>query len=368
IGQIRGGLITRPDSFLGFITTQSDEVPAGAFKAELNLARAIRDGRVSGLAARMLPLLYEFPEEMQTERDAWESSAHWYMVNPNLGHSVSLDRLEADWAQAKEKGEVEMRRWASQHLNVQIGLALHDQRWRGADYWEGAADAEACGTLEALLVRCEVVVAAADGGGLDDLFGFAVAGREKGSDRWLFWAHAWALTNVLEVRKEIAPALLDFAADGDLTVVERASEIVAGVTAMGQQLIDSGLLPDKAGFGVDPYGIGAVTDALDGIGIVEPCLWPLGQGTRLSSAIWSMEFKLSDGMLAHSGSRLMAWCVGNAKAEQRGDAVLITKETAGKSKIDPLVAMFMATKLLEANPEAGQGGPSVYETRGALVL
>ena len=62
IGQIRGGLITRPDSFLGFITTQSDEPPAGAFRAELQLARGIRDGRIGGKAARMLPMLYEFPE------------------------------------------------------------------------------------------------------------------------------------------------------------------------------------------------------------------------------------------------------------------------------------------------------------------
>jgi phage terminase large subunit-like protein len=37
------------------------------------------------------------------------------------------------------------------------------------------------------------------------------------------------------------------------------------------------------------------------------------------------------------------------------------------SKIDPLIAMLNALQLLEANPEAGNG-PSVYETRGALVI
>jgi phage terminase large subunit-like protein len=58
IGQIRGGMIAFPESFLMFITTQSEMPPAGVFRAELNKARAIRDGRISG---KMLPVLYELP-------------------------------------------------------------------------------------------------------------------------------------------------------------------------------------------------------------------------------------------------------------------------------------------------------------------
>jgi phage terminase large subunit-like protein len=104
--QIRGGLIANPEGFLIFITTQSDEPPAGVFKAELKHARAIRDGMIKD--ARMLPVIYEFSEEQQ-HSGAWKNPENWPQVLPNLNKPVTIDRLISEFSEAREKGDEEVR-------------------------------------------------------------------------------------------------------------------------------------------------------------------------------------------------------------------------------------------------------------------
>jgi phage terminase large subunit-like protein len=75
--QIRGGLDKTPEGKLLMTTTQSDDVPAGAFENELIMARKIRDGKFKGKIIRpMLPILYEFPKDIATEQALWEDPAN----------------------------------------------------------------------------------------------------------------------------------------------------------------------------------------------------------------------------------------------------------------------------------------------------
>ena len=366
IRQIRGGMMPFPESLLVMITTQSDHPPEGVFRTELHYARGVRDGKITE-RVKTLPVLYEFPEAIQISKDkAWLNPDLWPMVTPNLDRSITLDALLDGYARAKEDGTGEIIAWATQHLNVEVGLALHSNRWIGADFWQGAKDALPV-TLDAIRERCDVAVVGIDGGGADDLLGLCVIGRCRETMAWLAWFHAWAHPTVLDRRKEIVPVLRDFEAAGDLTICAWPTQDFEELTQMIGALNDDGLLPAEAAVGLDPAGVAALVDELTLAGIAPAQMVAVGQGYRLSSAIWGMERKLMDGTFRHGGQPMMAWVLGNARAEQKGNAVLITKETAGKAKIDPLMAGFNAFMLMARNPQAGRAA-SYLDTEELLVM
>ena len=341
--QLRGGMMPFPEAFLAIITTQSDEAPSGVFKEDLQKARDIRDGKREG---SMLPVLYEFPKSMQTDQaKPWRDPANWPMVNPNIGRSISLDRLTAAFADEEAKGEAALRVWASQHLNIEIGLALRSDRWPGADFWE--AQARPRFDLTELIARSEIIDIGIDGGGLDDLLGIAVLGRDAATHDWWLWTHAWAHPSVIERRKVEAERFRDFAKDGDLTLVEHIGDDVDDVASIAAMVHTSGKL-DK--IGVDAHGIGAILDAIVDGGVPQDKIVAVSQGWKLSGAIKTAERRLAEGGLLHGGQPMMAWCVGNAKVEPRGNAILITKAASGYAKIDPLMATLNAVSLMQLNP------------------
>lgn len=352
-----GGMASRPEGFVIYGSTMSDEPPAGVFKQKLQYARGVRDGRIDD--PRFLPLLYEFPEAMLDAKEH-RNPKNFYITNPNLGASVDREYLEREARKAEEAGEESYRGFASKHLNVEIGLALRSDRWAGADFWQACAVESL--TLEQLLARSEVVVAGIDGGGLDDLLALVLLGRDATTRKWLAWGHAWAHEVALERRKSEAPRLRDLERAGDLTVYREPGDDIAGLVAYVMQAEESGLLER---IGADPYGIGSIPEALEEAGIEEERIVGINQGWKLVGAIKTAERKLADLALEHGGQPLMAWAVGNAKVEPRGNAVSVTKQASGTAKIDPLIALLNAVSLMSLNPESAG---SVYDHRGVLCV
>lgn len=365
MGQLRGGRISNPDAFFAIITTQSDEPPVGVMETELKKARGIRDGTLHG---DTLSVLYEFPGDIAKPvasglTPKWFNSKLWPMVTPNLGRSVTIPVLEKEFEEAKQSGDAEIRRWASQHLNIEIGLSLRSDGWAGAVLWERGIDRTL--TLETLLERCEVVTVGVDGGGLDDLLGLAVIGREKGTKRWLGWTRAFISPEGLERRQANRSAYDGFKEAGDLVYVAELPEDVAALVAVVKQVKDSGLLSKV---GVDPAGLGVIVDALAEIEITteqDENLIGVRQGFGLMGAIKTIERKLADGSFRHPGQTLMSWCAGNAIVQPTPTGMRIVRDESGFGKIDPLMALFDAAALMALNPIAEE---SYLQTDELLVL
>lgn len=355
-----GGLASRPEGFVFYCTTQSAAPPAGVFKAKLDYARGVRDGTI--VDKRFLPIIYEFPKWM-LEKELHRDLANAYVTNPNWGVSVDQQVIEQKYQEARETGEEAILDFLAKHMNVEIGLALMSSRWAGADFWQAAGLPVL--TLDMLIARSEVIDVGIDGGGLDDLLGFAAVGRDKRTREWLIWTHAWAHPSVLERRKAEAPRFHDFENDGDLTLSTRIGDDVNDVADLVDQIEASGLL-DKVG--VDPVGIGAIYDAMIEREIPADKIVAISQGWKLGGAIKTAERKLAEGGLKHGGQPMMAWCVGNAKVEPRANSILITKQASGSAKIDPLMALFNAVTLISLNPEGRGNEDFMAAIRNPIII
>lgn len=378
-----GGLASRPEGFVIYLTTQSDDPPAGVFKAKLEYARKVRDGLI--VDPRFLPVLYEFPQYM-VENESYLLPENFYVTNPNLiyadhpeyGGSVDCEYLQREMSLAAEAGEDALRGFLAKHLNVEIGMNLRSDRWPGAEFWIDGTHSSPI-TLDRILEECEVVDVGIDGGGLDDLLGLAVIGRTRAYhdvvietyydetddtykplpepitrsvQLWMLWNYAWAHPSVLKRRKDIAPRLKDFATAKNMTLVKFIGQDMDELAQIVAKIEDAGLL-DLVG--LDPAAIGGVLDAILQAGVPEDKMKAVTQGWRLAAPIKTAERKVAEGVLVHEGSAMMAWCVGNAKVKVVGNAIVITKQVSGTAKIDPLMATFNAVSLMQLNPPAQIG-------------
>ncbi|MFQ3667002.1 MAG: terminase TerL endonuclease subunit, partial [Sphingomonadaceae bacterium] len=154
----------------------------------------------------------------------------------------------------------------------------------------------------------------------------------------------------------------------DLVICARPEQDVAEIADLCASLWARGLLPEREGIGLDPYGVASLVDALAQRGIPDEAIAGVGQGWRLSGTIKGLERKLKDQKVAHCGQPLCAWAVSNASVDVQKMNLLITKERSGMAKIDPLAALINAVYMMDRNPQPRAAPESVYTRRGLLVV
>jgi phage terminase large subunit-like protein len=394
IREAKGGLASRPEGFVISLSTKPDGSPAGVYAQRLEYFRAVRDGKIKD--PRSLGVIYEYPKRFVESGD-YKKRQFFYIPNPNLGVSVSEQYLVDELAKAEFAGKAAVVNFFAKHLNVEPTASYRSDGWAGAIVWPRGIEVGL--TLDEILKRCEVVCIGIDGGGLDDLLGVALIGREKGTNRWLGWAHGLISTIGVKRRKANAEDYIRFKRAGDLTVFRfghnggPALDDEGDDPDLAELLVDAleadpdpqALPPDiqyvvdlvtrvrNAGLlaqvGVDAAGIGAIVDALAGIGVTQDAetLDAVRQGIALMGAIKTLERKLADGSFRHGDQSLLAWCVGNLKIVPTPTAMRVGRDEAGFGKVDPLMALFNAAHLMSLNPTVA-GGASYLDRAPLLVI
>lgn len=337
-----GGQASRPEGIVISITTESDTDPIGIYAEKQDYARAVRDGQI--IAPHFLPILYEWPEDM-LESEAYLDPDNWHLVNPNYGASVDPIDMAFKFDQAKLAGGQSLQLFLSKRLNVPASLIMGGS-WVGGHFWLQCSDPSL--TLDSLIERSEVLAIGVDGGGLDDLLGICVLGRETDTGIWLHWGHAWCHPIALERRKSEAERFKQFELDGDLSIVKSVGQDVKAVGEIVFKCEQSGKLDKVA---VDQAGITPIVDEIVRPGFPIERIISISQGWRMNGAIKMTERMLAGKQMRHGGRPLMTWTVGNARQQPKGNAVMISKEVSGAGKIDPLMALLNAVTLMALDPQ-----------------
>lgn len=346
-----GGLASRPEGFIIYLTTQSSGTPTGIFKQKLDYARAVRDKEI--INNQFLPVLYEYPEAM-IEDESYLEPKNWYITNPNLGASVSLDFLLNQYEQIKDTRE-SLQDFLSKHLNVQQTMNLKANNWKA--FIDLLPYSEQVLSLEDLIEQCEVLAVGFDGARLFDLAGLTVTGRVTNSNKYLSWSHGWLNVEALDKNKRSASKLLELANLKEITIVNKVSQQFTEITALIKMLDNTGKLYQ---IGVDPSGLGTFNTDLEEAGINTDKIIGISQGYKMQQHITTLENLLGKESIKFASQELIRWQVSNTRLILKSNTVMVSKADSA-DKIDNIISILNSIAIISQNPPSmGIKKASIY--------
>jgi len=333
------------------ISTQSND-------PQHTLSQLIDDG-LSGNDPTTVCHLYEIPEDA----DVFDEK-HWKLANPALGDFRSLEEMRTAAKRAKRMPSFEAafrNLYCNQRVDAQSPL-IAAQEW------------EACKGAAVIEPGAEMYLAL-DLSGKTDLT--AIVGITKADPSnvraWFFKPDETLHEH--ETRDRVPYALWKQQGFIETTpgraiqydwVAARLAKIsteynVAGI-AFDRYRIDD-LLKAMGDIGLDAYVEGKDKPRSGAVRMV-----PWGQGFRdMTVAVEALEIAVIDRKLVHDGNPALRWNISNALAvsDPAGNRKLDKSKT--RFRIDGAVALAMALGL-KSRDMAQEAGPSVYETRGLMVI
>jgi phage terminase large subunit-like protein len=337
--QLRGALAVNKAARALYITTQSDDVPAGVFRNMLTYARHVRDGVITDPA--FLPVLFEPWEGC----DPWEDEKVWPMLLPSYPHIADRSFYTSMVAESNSSGQSAIVKDKSQYFNIEIGAGEGGNGWVVAQNYSKLVNNLV--TLDRLIAVSERIAVGIDMGGAGDLTAIVVIGETRGGG-WQVWTRAYLTDHGWTENVKNASRFEDFESQGDLVTVQ-PGEDAAHIVDLCVEIRASGKL---AGIGIDPAAASDLADALEAAGFeMERDMHGIGQSAfRLAPAVRTVERRAEQRKLVFADQPMMAWTLGNVIVTQKGNAPCIDKQNA-LDKIDPVAALLDAAMILVTQKE-----------------
>lgn len=331
--QLKGALAVNRGTRGLYITTQSDDEPAGIFRIMLDYARGVRDGKI--IDPSFLPILYEPWKGL----DPWRDTRYWPSLMPAYPHIIDEAFLRGVISEAESGGPAMIAEAKSQYFNVEIGRGQGGQGWDVAQAFKRSADETV--TLGTILEEASRIAVGIDVGGSADLASIAVVGDV--GDRWMIWTRSWLTEKGLRRNVKNVSRFEGFRDAGELRIID-PGEDVSEIVGICERIEEAGKL---VGIGVDPADAADVADALEDAGFeMEEDIVGVGQTSfRLAPAVRTMERRAEQGRLVFADQGLTAWALANVIVGQKGNAPSISKDQA-LDRIDPVMAILDAVTVL----------------------
>lgn len=303
------------------------------------LSTGPRDDRVFGI-------IYSIDDD----DDPWDE-ATWIKANPGWGVSVQPDAIRAIMRQARNNPAQEAAA-KTRHLNVWVGA---DEQLFSMRAWHECADPSI--TLEQFAGRrCHLAL---DLASRTDLAALAIVFPDYDQDgKPTYTVFARCYLNeaaVLEARNASYPG---WANNGELIITPGDETDYGTIEADILDLCRRFLVESLA---YDPWGSTQMAQRLTEERV--PCVEFRATTQNFSEPTKELDAAMRGGRIRHDNNGPLTWCMGNVVGHFDARDNVYPRKPRPENKIDAATATIMAIARCMT-----EDGPSVYESRGLVVL
>lgn len=286
-------------------------------------ARQIEEGLIDDPS--FLPILYIADKD----KDKPEDRSLWKRVNPSLGHIFNMEKIESDFAQAKQD-PVEYIDFLRFRLNIPVNQV---NRWVQMEHWDSCG-----GEIPELKGR-------ACYGGIDlasklDLTCFClVFPPENDGDEWVILPKFYVPEETVSRRSKQDNVRYDiWVQQGFITATPGN---VCDYGYIKRDVLEAAEKYDLGEVGYDPWGATDLATNLDndhGIKMIE-----MRQGMHtLSEPSKDLLVKIMKHELNHGNNPVLRWCADNIVMKTDANENIMPAKDKATDRIDGMVALIMA--------------------------